>query len=200
MVQGIYQGPEVGSSIEILAQITRALDYLHHKGIAHRDLKPANIFITESYGDAVPPRMKLADFGLSSMMTINEREFPHYVANPCGTKGWNAPELSTFDGQTQKCDLYKVDVFALGLIFGYTLSWGKHPFGDDSDQAQVKINKKEPMNLIITDLKNPYSQNNSAFELIERMVEMEPLARPIVEQIRIYVSFVLRQENLNKGK
>ena len=40
---------------------------------------------------------------------------------------------------------FKVDVWALGLIFGYTLSGGKHPFGDDLITRIDRIKKKEPM-------------------------------------------------------
>ena len=41
----------------------------------------------------------------------------------------------------------KVDIFALGLIFGYTLSGGNHPFGDDPDDRVMRIKKKEPMKM-----------------------------------------------------
>lgn len=202
-----YQGPKVGSSIEVLVQITRALAYLHEKGIAHRDLKPANIFITDSYGKFAPPRMKVADFGLSSIQKMNQRDFPHYVANPCGTDGWMAPELSNSDDDQQECDLFKADIFALGLIFAYTLSGGKHPFGSGSDlffnadEAQLKINNHESMTMVIDDLKKPYSEHIYAFELIRRLVAMDPLERPTsVENILSdMLSFAFRQENLQQG-
>lgn len=208
MVEGKYKGPKVGSSIEVLIQITRALAYLHDKGVAHRDLKPANIFITDSYGNFAPPRMKLADFGLSSIQTMNQRDFPHYVANPWGTGGWMAPELSISSGDGhQQCDLYKVDIFALGLIFAYTLSGGKHPFCSgsdlsfDSDEAQLNINNKESITLVIGDLKKPSDEYIFVFELIRRMVAMDPLERPAsVESIlNDMLNFAARQENLHKG-
>jgi len=52
------------------------------------------------------------------------------MVNPKGTRGWMAPEQygsARLGGE--------VDIFALGCIFGYTLSTeGKHPFGDDLDE------------------------------------------------------------------
>ena len=43
------------------AQIARALDYAHGKGIIHRDIKPANILITEDM------QVKVTDFGIAHL-------------------------------------------------------------------------------------------------------------------------------------
>jgi len=41
---------------------------------------------------------------------------------------------------------FKIDIWALGCIFGYTLTNGnKHPFGDNSNERIVRIIRKEPM-------------------------------------------------------
>lgn len=50
----------------------------------------------------------------------------------------------------------KVDVFPLGCIFSYTLTGGKHPFGEDSNQRINRITRKQPMILIQVDLKESY--------------------------------------------
>lgn len=177
-----YKGPKFESDWQILYQATQGLAYLHHKGIVHRDIKPTNIlvFVTSSSNDA---QIKLADFGISKILEDdNKNDFTNTsVTNPTGTKGWMAPEvyeLKRFD--------FKVDIWALGCIFGYTLSVGnKHPFGDNSDARIVKIIRKEKMSLLTQEiLKEPYSGDDAALKLIESMLDMEkPENRPTAEGV-----------------
>ena len=67
----------------------------------------------------------------------------------------------------------KVDIWALGRIFAYTLTGGKHPFGDDPDIRAIRIKSKESMLLKIEDLKRPYCDDLSSFEMIQSMLEIE---------------------------
>jgi len=148
-------------------------------GIVHRDLKPVNILIyippSEENEEHKPPIIKLADFGISKALNPDKEDFTNTsVTNPNGTRGWMAPEvyeLKRFD--------FKVDVWALGLIFGYTLSGGKHPF-----EPNKPITKRMRMKLVRNDLKEPYSsENNKAFDLIKSMIAMNPKKRPTVQDI-----------------
>jgi len=51
----------------------------------------------------------------------------------------------------------KVDIFAVGCVFGCTLSIGeKHPFGDNEVTQSYMIKEKKPMSLKQEDLKHPY--------------------------------------------
>ena len=85
-------------------------------------------------------------------------------------------ELNRFD--------FKVDVWALGLIFGYTLSGGKHPFGDDSYyERQNRIKKKESMVFTKADLIESFSNDPFAFELIGSMLAIEPEKRPTTREV-----------------
>jgi len=120
--------------------------------------------------------MKLADFDISKMLKtdINMDFTNTSLTNPSGSRGWMAPEVY----QSHRFD-FKVDVWALGLIFGYTLSGGKHPYGDDSDLRTTRIKQNEPMILARTDLMEEY-RNRREFELIESMLKMEAKDRPTV--------------------
>ncbi len=67
----------------IVRQILRAFDYIHHKGRLHRDISPRNILI-KNYDDTLV--VKIADFGLvktpeSSLTTLNT-EFKGYFNDP----------------------------------------------------------------------------------------------------------------------
>lgn len=66
-----------------------------------------------------------------------------------------------------------MDIFALGLVFGYTLSGGKHPFGNDSDEWVMRIKNKAPMKMVRNHLREPYSsEGDEAYDLIKSMLMM----------------------------
>lgn len=50
--------------LPVLEQISDALSVIHAHGIIHRDIKPSNILVCDHDGS---PRVKLADFGISSL-------------------------------------------------------------------------------------------------------------------------------------
>ena len=77
---------------------------------------------------------------------------------------------------------FKVDVWALGCIFAYTLSGGKHPFADDNKRV-IRIMNKKPMVLGQKDFKKPYSNDPSIFLLIKSMVSVEPVNRPEITDV-----------------
>ncbi len=171
------EGPPIGNERDILLQVTQALGFLHDNRIIHRDIKPINIFISKPCGRTVPPRVKLADFNFSYRLHPSKTDFPHSTINPTGTRGWMAPELYDSDAE---CDS-KVDIFALGCVFGYTLTIEmKHPFGDDEDERQVRIKEREATSIKKDDLLRSYSW---AFPLVQSMLEMEPTNRPTALQV-----------------
>jgi len=173
--------------------MTQGLAHLHELDIVHRDLKPVNILIyvppSEENEDQTPPIIKLADFGISKALNTGNEDFTNTsVTNPNGTRGWMAPEvyeLKRFD--------FKVDIFALGLIFGYTLSGGKHPFDHNKP-----IKKRMRMKMVRSDLKKPYSsENDKTFDLIKSMLAMNPKNRPTAKDVVYNLSSLVRIKSYN---
>lgn len=166
---------------------------MHRLNIVHRDLKPANILVyvpTFNNGkEQKSPLVKLADFGISKALNADREDFTNTsVTNPRGTRGWMAPEV-----YESKRFNFKVDIWSLGLIHGYVLSGGKHPFGGDREEWAFLIKNKKPMKMVRSDLKEPYSsENNEAFDLIESMLAMDPDERPTVEAIKQHNFFQVR--------
>lgn len=94
----------------ILNQALQALQYLHISGITHRDIKPENILVANQ-----DPLVKLADFGLSSLLP-RPQTF-------CGTWSYLAPEVYKSRGQEGKGYSNKIDIWALGVV-AYNLLGG----------------------------------------------------------------------------
>lgn len=102
-----------------------------------------------------------------------------------GTRGWMAPETY----HSKRLD-FKVDMFALGCLFAFTLSHGKHPFGDDLDERLFRMRKGYPMILTFRDLKAPYSNDLVAFQLIQSMLAIDPAERPTAKDVLDHDFFV----------
>lgn len=178
-VNGTYNGPRFQNERNILFQVTNGLAHLHSKRIVHRDIKPTNILVhVPIYRYGPMPQIKLADFGVAKAINSNREDYTNTSAtNPNGTEGWMAPEVY----QSKRFDS-KVDIFPLGCIFAYTLTRGKHPFGDDSIKRISRIKDKEPMILVQEDL-NASQYSEEGFKLIEVMLNMEPVNRPTADEV-----------------
>lgn len=104
--------PEV-KVMGIGAQVARALNYAHTRGIIHRDIKPDNIHVTPK-GIA-----KVMDFGIARFL---DSKLKTQTGISMGTPKFMSPEQVTgknVDGQT--------DLYSLGICLYYCLG-GRPPF------------------------------------------------------------------------
>jgi len=101
--------------VSLLEQIVEALAVLQRDRICHRDIKPQNIFVASG------TRLKLGDFGVSLReftAASSERTLvgtPIYLSPLCA-QAFLAGELHTGSAGVRH-DVYKSDVFSLGLTF-----------------------------------------------------------------------------------
>jgi len=148
--------------------------HLHELNITHRDINPNNILISFPSG-ASDGKMKLADFGLSRIVPENQKHLNRskvrsgysFRFGPCGTIGWMAPEMS----KNEENYTDKIDIFSSGLVFGFTLCKGVHPFDGDDPQSSINKNK-----MVLT--AEQLNGDHIAFELIDLMLSPEPDKRP----------------------
>ncbi len=108
---------EVQRAVEIAADVTRALEHAHARGVVHRDLKPANVWIDDD-GHA-----RLGDFGLATTEARSRVSGGTLV----GTVAYLPPEQALGEVAGPRSDLY-----SLGALL-YEMLSGQPPFpGDDA--------------------------------------------------------------------
>jgi len=109
-------------SVQIIAQVCRALEAAHAAGVVHRDLKPQNIMLDAK------DRVYVMDFGIAHSL-----ETPGMTQTGAlmGTPEYMSPEQA----QGMKIDA-RSDLFALGIIF-YELLTGVSPYKADTAIATL---------------------------------------------------------------
>lgn len=113
LTQRIQQGLTVVQALQILRQLTSALDYAHRRGIVHRDVKPHNILFRD------PETAILSDFGIAKTLdTSNDVTAVGWVV---GSPGYMSPEQALGHRVGPLSDLY-----SLGIVF-YEMLQGKRP-------------------------------------------------------------------------
>ena len=99
--------------VDIILQVSAALQYLHSQGIVHRNVKPSVVMLLPD------GKVKLVDFECACLLDHASAETGKFV----GTPAYMSPEQlkgEAIDGRT--------DVFSLGATF-YHLLEDKLPFG-----------------------------------------------------------------------
>jgi serine/threonine-protein kinase len=108
----------VEETVELGAQVAKALAHLHGNGLVHRDVKPGNVLLSSD------GQIKLCDLGLARPIargtTVTE------TAMVVGTPAYMAPEQATAIELTAATDIY-----ALGLTL-YKCLTGEVPLEGDT--------------------------------------------------------------------
>jgi serine/threonine protein kinase len=135
---------------EVCLQLAQGLAHIHEKGLIHRDLKPENVLIwVDSTGEKV--LMKWADF--EQCVPVDENGCYTIInVSEVGTPDWNAPELVQMlkDGNETTQGNVKSDVFSQGLVFGYYILGGRHPYPEENidqhilDSNPANLNGRHP--------------------------------------------------------
>ena len=119
---------------ELIAQLCRALDYIHVRGVLHNDIKPQNIFLLPAPGgeDGIRLHAKLMDFGLARLVDQGGE------SRRSGTIHYAAPELLAGEKVDARSDLY-----SLGVVL-YRLATGTLPFSGKDPVAVLRAHRETP--------------------------------------------------------
>lgn len=108
----------------IMQMVFEGVSYLHRVQVLHRDLKPANIM----FKDKDLQTLKIADFGLSTKYTLEER-----LNARSGTMAYMAPE-QVFQKQYSE----PVDIWSCGIIL-YQILTNSHPLATKGEDTQTYL-------------------------------------------------------------
>lgn len=144
-------------SLEILLQVSYALQHLHSHHVIHRDLKPENILIAES------GEIKVIDFGIAQLL----KDLPEKSSEKIlGTPYYMSPEQK----ENSSHITYASDIYSLGVI-AYELITGKPSFG----MIQLSLLPKQLRNII---------QKMLALSVSERYPTIEPVIQDLITYLR----------------
>lgn len=173
----LRKGPlEVPLVVSIMRQVAGALMRASELGIVHRDIKPENILLNRK-GEA-----KVADFGLSRCLNVDEKVDLTRTGATVGTPVYMSPEQIEGKEVDARSDLYSFGVTC------YQMLAGKAPFqGSNAFEIALKHVREEPPPLeevrpdippgllaIVNKLmaKKPKARYQSARELKEDIVRL----------------------------
>mmetsp|Transcript_18939 Transcript_18939/g.23969 ORF Transcript_18939/g.23969 Transcript_18939/m.23969 type:complete len:343 (-) Transcript_18939:46-1074(-) len=157
MLQTTTIKPEM--HVRIFQQVCSAVEYIHSKGIAHLDIRPENVWIER--GTA-----KLVDFAVAQSFDDN------CSTRHCGTLFYCAPEVL----QKRPYLPPKADIWSLGILLHVLLTKSWPYCGTTKEEMEESVrSSKITFNL--------GHLSNQATSLIDRMLDPDPMFRPMITEV-----------------
>lgn len=157
-------------AVGYMKELTSAIVDAHAHQLIHRDIKPQNVLIAKD------GTLKLSDFGIAVSVDGKHIQKPEAVM---GSSHYLAPESAA-----GKAPDYRVDVYALGIVF-FELLCGSVPFTGTTPASIALKHMKDPLppiapyndtvsqgieNIVIkATAKNPDERYQSASELLDAL-------------------------------
>ncbi len=140
-----------------MLQLAKGLEYIHSQKWIHGDIKPENVLIFKNH-QGKETTLKWAYFGSlmrplsEKKMTINRklsiierRKIDQKYYESTKARKWLAPDLQGVSNPFELAT-FESDVFAEGLVFGWLLLDGVHPFEDQDEEITSKMKMDNPVN------------------------------------------------------
>jgi serine/threonine-protein kinase len=165
------QGVARPRALAIVADVLRALDYVHQRGVVHRDIKPENVFLSN---EATGTVTKVLDFGIVQVLGGNALAAQVPVTKTggfIGTLRYAAPEQ--LEGKPAGPPS---DVYAVGLLL-FELLAGRGPFEEDEGVGVARCLQPAPR------LGTFVKVQPRLDELVARALERDPQRRPSAAEL-----------------
>ena len=199
--------------LKVMLGIAKGLNYFHEKNIAYRNIQPINIKIFEH---KCPDKITAKLGGLQYCVDLKHDasndpiDYDHggKSSEAIKNKSFMAPECFKSSKYLELCEFERVrnkqtDIFALGVLFYYTLTSQCHPFAPIPDQNNFEktsekircgkiypTNENKPKFLKLREL-NMLSkvQKVTIADMIWHMINRDPSKRLEVKNVLSHPSF-----------
>ncbi len=148
----------VDRTLDVVAQIARALQAAHDAGVVHRDIKPGNLLV------ATDGSVKVTDFGIARVTGAAPITRTGTVM---GTAHYLSPEQAAGQPATPASDLY-----ALGVV-AYECLAGTRPFTGDAPVQVALAHLHDNPPPLPPDVPAPVA------DLVGALLAKDPAARPV---------------------
>lgn len=157
-----------------MRQLSRAVSFIHIKGIVHRDLKLENILVTHIDFKKQDIGIVIADFGLSKIIENQTTQ------TPCGTFAYAAPELLSDKLYSQEVDIWSIGCLLFTLLVAYP------PFYEDY-RGSIADKIKDGFFEFLSPFWDSITEN--AIDLISHLLQVDPSQRLRAHQIECHPWF-----------
>ncbi|XP_053686919.1 serine/threonine-protein kinase Nek8 [Sabethes cyaneus] len=163
--------------LNILEQITSAINYMHSQNILHRDLKTANVFLNKR------GIVKIGDFGISKIMNTKL-----HAQTVLGTPYYFSPEMCEGKQYDEKSDIW-----ALGCILGEMCCFKKTFSASNLSELVSKIMTARYAPL-------PVGYSDALKHVLNLMLQIDPHNRPSASEVlQHWIPLVYRSLGKNNG-
>jgi serine/threonine protein kinase len=173
----------------VARQLVEVTAFMHENLVVHCDLKLENFLFDEKTAT-----IKVIDFGQSFLLSSRRT----YLRGICGTKRYVAPEV--YLKEREGWDPFACDVYSLGVVL-FALVFGRMPFSDRDgfDYYQklfATVSSKNDARRVDLVFPPSASVSTDLQKLFERILSLDPMARPSPEEILHAPFFQQNQKKL----
>ena len=129
-----------GEAFGIVERVLLALEYAHRSGVLHLDIKPDNVLLSGHYGDALVEQVRVADFGIATLMGQTESQGFY------GTPAYMSPERKAYGSSDSSADIYSAGVMLHELLVGAV------PLVDADSAVQISDHLPEDVRTVLENL------------------------------------------------
>ena len=180
---------------DLLYQTVHGLRYLHANDIIHCNIQPSNILLIRVNEEKTVA--KIGGFKYSKEQNsengasrpLNDKAALKYMANECFQGIWNK----------------STDVFAMGILFFFAMTGGKHPFEDDYALTDTNLDErmktgksKNTSNLKALREQQTYTEEEkiTMVDMIKRMIDHDSNKRLTIEDVFHHPAFYNPEKKL----
>ncbi|KAI9895572.1 hypothetical protein PsorP6_018647 [Peronosclerospora sorghi] len=172
-------------ALQLVSQLSSALQFMHKADVVHRDLKPENIMALvprHEMNNGNEPQneditLKIIDLGSVGWASMPESIDNSSTTTLSGTRCYLSPEVLQYQDMTTAMDMW-----ALGCIL-YILISGRHPFdltGASTEDEILQRVMTEAVSFVAPVWQNVATETK---ELIRGLLEKDPHCRLAADQV-----------------